>query len=154
MRAAIEKQGERLRVEAAERESANEGKDAVNLHIKVVKHRPAHLVLDAKVHGRDFFGGLKSKARQLTFAFPSRKGKEIGKLAVDRPKPVIRSGPMTLVKAPTAKQSHIKLQSPSGAPAVPMQMTGPHEQEQNSFAGSASSVHDEREDTALLTNSR
>jgi hypothetical protein len=106
MRAAIEKQGERLRAEAAERESANEGKDAVAFHVKVVKHKPVALILNAKVHECDFLGRLKSEARQLTFAFPSRKRKEISKPAIDRPNHVFRSGPKTLVKAPTPKQSY------------------------------------------------
>jgi hypothetical protein len=155
MRAAIQKQGERLRAEAAERESINEAKDADDFHIKVVKYRPAPLILDAQVLGRDFVGRLKAKARQVTFAFPSRKYEGSSKLAsIDQPKPVTRSGPKTFVKAPTAKQSYTKVRSLIAALAVPSQKVTSPKPAHNPFADSASSLDDELEETALLSNLR
>jgi hypothetical protein len=78
MREAIKKQGERLRQEEtqkAEQEDspAESARERLDFHIKVVQRkRPTPLLLTAKVHGKDIFSGLKSKARRVTFILPKK----------------------------------------------------------------------------------
>ncbi|KAJ9610227.1 hypothetical protein H2200_005004 [Cladophialophora chaetospira] len=73
MREGIKKQGERLRQEVekderAEDDSSTKETEKIDFHIKVAgKSRPAPLLLEAKVHGKDLLAGLKSKARHVTF---------------------------------------------------------------------------------------